>query len=74
MKTINEYLLSKKNKKVAVKPKFRCSIDELKDWLISLGVEENEFIMYAFATKKDGTVVSVDKPVSDWSGCTITPF
>lgn len=46
MKTINEYLLSKKNKQVAAKPKFRCSIDELKDWLMSLGVEENEFVMY----------------------------
>ena len=46
MKHINEYLLSKKNKQIAVEPKFRCSIDELKYWLMSLGVEENEFIMF----------------------------
>ena len=46
MINIQEYLLSKKNKQAVSKPKFGCSIDELKDWLMSLGIEEKEFAMY----------------------------
>lgn len=45
MKTINEYLLSKKNPKY-LRPDFGCSVDELKKWLISLKVDEKEFIQH----------------------------
>lgn len=50
MININEYLLSKKKNKSKEKPKFGCSVDELKEWLISVGAEEKDFINF------DGTL------------------